>query len=182
MANCKISEAIFQTFRALTGEARQVQSGESGHTLSWSEAMFLNSLQSNPLANVSRIAEQLSLTKGAVTQTYQKLHQKGLIEAFQRKDNKKEKYFRFTPVGEAVWQEHQQHYARANRKLCDYFSTLNENEVRAVLRFLDTVAECIPFSQFACLCHGPAEEGGDEACPVCSRLPGFSPKAAENRF
>ena len=158
--NCTISEAIFRTFAQLADELRQPQNYDGGYVLCHSEADFMSVVRQQPGINASGISKQLSLTKGAVTQIYQKLHQKGLIETYQREDNKKERHFRLTSLGEDARQGYVSCHAPANRRLCDYFSSLKEEEAQVIFRFLQAVTECAPFSKFSCPYCGNAEGDG----------------------
>ena len=54
-----------------------------------------------------------------------KLQEKGIIAIEQRENNKKEKFFRLTPKGEAVWADYLAQHAQSNRRLCAFFATLS---------------------------------------------------------
>ncbi|MDF2722712.1 MAG: MarR family transcriptional regulator, partial [Paenibacillus sp.] len=50
-------------------------------------------------SNVTKLAESFYMTRGAISKITQKLIKKGLIENYQKSDNKKEIYFRLTEQG-----------------------------------------------------------------------------------
>ena len=158
--NCSISEAIFRTFAQFADELRQSQNYGGDYVLCHSEADFMSIVQQQPGINASGVSKKLSLTKGAVTQIYQKLYQKGLIETYRREDNKKERHFRLTSLGEEARQGYIRCHAPSNQRLCDYFSSLCEEDAHVVFRFLREVTECAPFSRFTCPYCGNAEQGG----------------------
>ena len=158
MEDCRISEAIFRTFQSLSDEFRHQKDCGAGYALRQSEADFMNTVHRQPYANVSRISEQLGLTKGAVTQICQKLHQKGLIEPYHCDGNRKEKYFRLTQKGEHARLGYQQYYAKSNHQLCDYVATLTEVEIQVIFNFMEKITECVPSSKFVCPYPDPAGE------------------------
>lgn len=161
--NCKVAERFFQVFNVLQDEMRQPRDYGTGLQLTHSEVGFLDVVHEEQGANVSRISQRLGFTKGAITQTYQKLMQKGLIEQYNREGNKKEKYFRLTELGERTREGHQQFHEEANQSLCDYFSSLKEGEADVILGFLDHLNECTPFCEFPCRCGAKdAKEVRDE--------------------
>lgn len=150
--NCRVTERLFYTFDLIQEEMRQPRDYGSGSLLTHSEVTFLDVVYQDPDVNASKISTRLGLTKGAITQTYQKLYQKGLIEQYKRSHNKKEKYFRLTELGKVARDGHQQFHEQANQRLCGYFSSLNEGEAQTILGFLEHLKQCMPFCQFPCKC------------------------------
>ena len=47
------------------------------------------------------------MTRGAISKITKKLIKKGVIESYQKSDNKKEIYFRLTKSGKAVYEIHE---------------------------------------------------------------------------
>lgn len=150
--NCRVTEGFLDVVNLLQEEARKPRDYGNGVPLTHSEVGFLGVVHRDPDANVSRISQALGLTKGAITQTTQKLSQKGLVEQYQRSHNKKEKYFRLTELGELARSGHERFHEDANRRLCAYFSSLEEGEARTILDFLAYLKECMPFCAFPCRC------------------------------
>ena len=148
--NCRVAARFFQVFNQLQEEMRQPKDYGIGLTLTHSEMAFLDVLHREGGANVSTISRHLGLTKGAITQSSQKLMQKGLVEGYSRPDNKKEKYFRLTELGARAREGHQRYHDDANQRLCDYFSELDEGEAAGILQLLDHLKGCPPFSEFSC--------------------------------
>jgi len=146
----------------LKDDQKQVRDYGLGIKINHIEASFLDVIYRLPDANVSAVARKLGITKGAVTQAYAKLTEKGLIESFMRTGNKKEKYFRLTAVGEALRQGHEQFHDEANKNLCRYFSSLSDEEAGIILNFFDQLKDCVPFCEFTCK-HGNADHTVKEA-------------------
>lgn len=150
--NCQISQEIFDVLRLLQEDRKYPREYGTGISLHYTEMAFLDVVAQNPNANVSRISELLGITKSAVTQTCTKLAQKELIAAMRREDNKKEKYFRLTPLGEQTRAGQLLMHQDANRQLCNYFSALSPQEGQVVFKFLQQLKDCIPFCNFTCNC------------------------------
>ncbi|EKF52073.1 MarR family transcriptional regulator [Lactococcus garvieae] len=58
--------------------------------------------------NVTKLADQLYVTRGAISKATKKLIQKEDIATFQNADNKKEIYFKLTSKGKKINQQHEQ--------------------------------------------------------------------------
>jgi len=160
--NCQIAESFIELITLFQNEQKQTNDYGTGIKINHIEASFLDTIYRHPDANVSCIARKLGVTKGAVTQTYGKLIEKGLVDSFMRSGNKKEKYFRLTETGEATRHGHQRYHEEANKNLCHYFSSLNENEAKVVFDFLEHLKQCVPFCEFTCQC-GNADHSAKEA-------------------
>jgi DNA-binding MarR family transcriptional regulator len=122
-------------------------------------------------ANITRIAEQLNITKGAVSQVVNKLHKKDLVRKVQEVDNKKEILLILTDKGKMVFDKHQlfhQHIFECfasevkdvkieNIEIVDYFL---EKTIEGMACFLKGFSE----DDFECYCKkkmsGPGLESG----------------------
>lgn len=160
--NCRVAERFFHVYNLLQEEMRQPRDYGNGFALHHSEVAFLDVIHRIPHANVSRISTELGLTKGAVTQAYHRLSQKGLIELYRREGNKKEKYFRLSEQGELARRGHQRFHEHANKSLCHYFATLTEGETQVIFDFLDQLKQCVPFCEFPCTCAPKPKEDEHE--------------------
>lgn len=175
--NCKVTEQIFVIIRLLEDERKKPKDYGSGDLLYHAEIMFLDTIARYPGENVSALSERLGITKGAITQMVEKLRQKEMLQIVQREDNKKEKYFQLTAMGQKAIQEHHRLHQQANQSLCDFIATLNRNEADAVFRFMEHLKQCVPFCEFQCTCKQEQEdktdkeENQDEANTVeCAKL------------
>jgi DNA-binding MarR family transcriptional regulator len=73
-----------------------------------SEVHCIESVGKNRDTNVTKLAESLYMTKGAISKLTKKLIKKGLIESYQKPDNKKEIYFRLTEHGILIYKIHEE--------------------------------------------------------------------------
>ncbi len=67
-----------------------------------SEIHCIEYIGSNVDSNVTKLAESYYMTLGAISKLTKKLIKKGLIESYQKPDNKKEIYFRLTSQGKVI--------------------------------------------------------------------------------
>ena len=64
-----------------------------------SEVHCIEYIGSNADSNVTKLAESFYMTRGAISKLTKKMIEKGIIESYQKPDNKKEIYFRLTEQG-----------------------------------------------------------------------------------
>ena len=172
--NCEVRGRLFDVIHLL--EENQRLPRQYGQQLLYhAEAAFLGAVQAFPDANMSDMSEHLRITKGAVTQLYTKLASKGLVATYARSGNRKEKYFRLTPEGEAVRLAYMRFHQQSNQALCEYFRTLTARDAQIVLTFLDRLKDCVPFCESECICLTQGEgkevihhEQNTAECPSCT--------------
>ena len=90
-------------------------------------------------ANVTKIADAMRLTRGAVSKITKKLLCKGLIESYQRPGNNKEIYFRLTAGGRQMFEEHKICHSKARQDKLAVLAGYNDKEQAVILRFLQDV-------------------------------------------
>ncbi|WP_217598169.1 MarR family transcriptional regulator, partial [Cohnella sp. GbtcB17] len=59
-------------------------------------------------ASVTKLAERIYMTRSAISKIAKKLMEMGLIESYQKPENKKEIYFKLSEQGEAVSRIHEE--------------------------------------------------------------------------
>ncbi|MBF8983403.1 MarR family transcriptional regulator [Lutibacter sp. B2] len=94
-------------------------------------------------ANMTKITEQLKVTKGAVTKITKKLMNNEYISLYQKKENKKEKYFCLTKKGKELFIKHETIHMEAIRRDVKIFEYFNECEKEVIFRFLDILKKDI---------------------------------------
>src|ERR1700730_4630454 len=72
-----------------------------------SEVHCIEYIGKNVDSNVTKLAESFYMTRSAISKITQKLLKKGLIESYQKSDNKKEIYFRLTKQGKVIYNIHE---------------------------------------------------------------------------
>ncbi|GFH40438.1 MarR family transcriptional regulator [Lactococcus insecticola] len=69
---------------------------------SLSEISYIEYIATHQDANVTRLANALYMTRGAISKITKKLQQKGIVASYQKPDNKKEIYFTLTDEGRRI--------------------------------------------------------------------------------
>ncbi|EFR97634.1 Predicted transcriptional regulator [Listeria ivanovii subsp. londoniensis] len=102
-----------------------------------SEVHCIEYIAKNEDPNVTKLAEAFYMTKSAISKLTKKLMEKGIIESYQKPDNKKEIYFRLTSKGSAINQVHDElHQSFRNRDKV-VFEHVTDEQYAAVLQFVD---------------------------------------------
>ncbi|MDG0810650.1 MarR family transcriptional regulator [Cohnella rhizosphaerae] len=88
-------------------------------------------------ANVTKLAERFYMTRSAISKIAKKLMEKGLIESYQRPENKKEIYFKLTEQGEAVSRIHEELHNAFRERDKAVFEQVTEAQYDSMLRFVE---------------------------------------------
>lgn len=89
------------------------------------------------LPNVTRIAEHMGMTRGAISKMTRKLLDKGLIEKYTVDTNKKEIYFRLTEHGQELFDEHAKRHERWEKRDMQFLSRYTKEEVVMINKFME---------------------------------------------
>lgn len=87
-------------------------------------------------ANVTKIANEMEMTRGSISKICKRMISKKLIESYQRSDNHKEIYFRLTESGRRLYNEHEKYHNQVRQEELSLMNTFSENEQSIILRFL----------------------------------------------
>lgn len=101
-----------------------------------SELHCIEAIGKHEHPNGVQLATLLSMTRGAVTKLAKRLLQEGLIERYALSDNKKEIYYRLTPLGEVLYQEHEVAHTKWEERDIAFLSSVPIQEQQVVLEFL----------------------------------------------
>ena len=94
--------------------------------------------------NLTRIAERLGVTKGALSQTLGRLEGKGMLVKAKDPQAKNEVTVSFTPQGKRALKRFRALRSSVEARYDSLFSELDEGERRAVGKFLTRVNETLP--------------------------------------
>jgi DNA-binding MarR family transcriptional regulator len=111
--------------------------------LSLAEVHCVDRIGSIEQPNVTKIANSMRLTRGAISKACKKLLGKDLIEDYQDPRNKKEVYFRLTKSGWAVFRKHQGIHEDVQKAWQSLFVRYSDAEQKAIRRFLGDVADLL---------------------------------------
>lgn len=100
-----------------------------------SEIHCIEYIGKNENANVTKLAENFYMTRGAISKLTKKLMSKGLIESYQKPLNKKEIYYKLTKDGEEIFKLHEKLHAEFDKRDAIVFEQFSEKEIDIVIRF-----------------------------------------------
>ncbi|MGI6407049.1 MAG: MarR family transcriptional regulator [Syntrophaceticus sp.] len=89
--------------------------------------------------NVTKIANEMYMTRGAISKICKRLLKKGLVESYQRPDNNKEIYYRLTEEGRHIYNEHKKLHSQARQEKLSVINTYSEYEQSIILCFLNDI-------------------------------------------
>lgn len=77
-----------------------------GKNLYHSERHMLDTIGENPAMNISELAHDQGVTKGAVSQIVKKLEEKQVVQRYKQAENDKEVFIELTELGENIYKKH----------------------------------------------------------------------------
>ncbi|CEO20427.1 MarR family transcriptional regulator [Paraclostridium sordellii] len=102
-----------------------------------SEVHCIEYIGSNVDTNVTKLAEYFYMTRGAMSKLTKKLIKKGVIESYQKPDNKKEIYFRLTEQGKEVYKIHEKLHKEFQERDKAIFEQMTEEQFDSMLSFIE---------------------------------------------
>ncbi|CAM4462398.1 MarR family transcriptional regulator [Paenibacillus phoenicis] len=102
-----------------------------------SEVHCIEAIGKQAEPNVTRLAETLYMTRGAITKLTKKLMDKGLIESYQKPDNKKEIYFKLTAQGQNIFDIHEELHEELQARDQAVFEQVTEEQFDQMLHFIE---------------------------------------------
>lgn len=133
-------EQVLAGFRELYNKMVWLNKGKMEDTLKGqtpSEVHCIECIENNTDPNVTQLAECLYLTTGAISKMTKKLIKKGLIESYQKPDNKKEIYFRLTGQGKTIYKIHSDLHKEFQERDKAVFEQITEQQFDSMLTFLE---------------------------------------------
>ncbi|MDI4643674.1 MarR family transcriptional regulator [Cohnella hashimotonis] len=88
-------------------------------------------------SNVTKLAESFYMTRSAISKIAKKLMEKGLIESYQKPENKKEIYFRLTAQGEQVNRIHEKLHNEFRERDKAVFEQITDAQYDSMLSFVE---------------------------------------------
>ncbi|ASR48260.1 MarR family transcriptional regulator [Paenibacillus kribbensis] len=102
-----------------------------------SEVHCIEYIERNVDSNVTKLAESLYMTSGAISKITKKLIKKGIIESYQKPDNKKEIYFRLTEQGKVIYKIHEELHKEFQERDKAVFEQVTEEQFDSMLSFME---------------------------------------------
>lgn len=102
-----------------------------------SEVHCIEYIGRNVDSNVTKLAESFYMTRGAISKITKKLIKKGIIESYQKPDNKKEIYFSLTPQGKVINKVHEELHKEFQERDKAVFEQVTEEQFDSMLNFVE---------------------------------------------
>jgi len=102
-----------------------------------SEVHCIEFIEKNVDSNVTKLAESMYMTKGAISKLTKKLIEKGLIEDYQKTNNKKEVFFKLTQQGRVVFDIHEKLHKEFQERDESVFKHVTEEQFDHMLDFIE---------------------------------------------
>ncbi|AGF56128.1 DNA-binding MarR family transcriptional regulator [Clostridium saccharoperbutylacetonicum] len=106
-----------------------------------SEVHYIECIGRNVEPNVTKLAESLYMTRGAISKMTKKLIEKGIIESYQKPDNKKEIYFKLTEQGQKIYKIHDKLHKEFQERDKVVFEKVTEEQFDSMLTFINKYSE-----------------------------------------
>lgn len=102
----------------------------------YSETHCIDFIGRLELPNVTKVAEHMRMTRGAISKMTKKLLTKGLIEKYTLETNKKEIYFRLTKQGKVLFDEHAKRHELWEKRDMEFLARYPKEKVETVCEFM----------------------------------------------
>jgi DNA-binding MarR family transcriptional regulator len=102
-----------------------------------SEVHCIEYIGRNVDSNVTKLAESFYMTRGAISKLTKKLIKKGIIESYQKPDNKKEIYFSLTSQGKVINKIHEELHKEFQERDKAVFEQVTEEQFDTMLCFVE---------------------------------------------
>ena len=103
---------------------------------SYSETHCIDYIGKTELPNVTKIADNMQMTRGAISRMTKKLLAKGLIEKYSLESNKKEIYFRLTESGLELYKEHEKRHKLWEQRDSKFLERCSPEEMGIITKFM----------------------------------------------
>ena len=101
-----------------------------------SEVHCIEYIGKNKAPNVKTLSNAFYMTRGAISKLTKKLMEKGLIESYQREDNKKEIYFTLTKKGQEAFDIHERLHEQFSQRDKAVFENVSDEQFCDMLELI----------------------------------------------
>ena len=158
---CKIIGNLYNTINNIKLRQKEPMILKGIDGLNKADIKFIDTISLNQNQNATTLATILNVSRGAITQIVNRLEQIDVVERVPVKGNRKEKIIQLTSLGKEIKKEKDKNHQNANREMCNFLRSLEANELKAIMMFLNKI-NTLDFSSFDCLGHDCALESKGE--------------------
>lgn len=136
-ARTQIIEQLRRISRKKSDLEKKPHEYGTGILMQHAEMYMVEVLGQNEGMSVTKIANVMQITKGAVSQTLKKLEQKGLIQKFPDPANASRTLIYLSSEGKRVFSAHQKWHRKVDGGFSEYLDGLLGNDVLLIRDFLN---------------------------------------------
>ncbi len=107
------------------------------------EVHMIDTIGAHDKITTTKLAEFLGITKGAVSQTTNKLVEKGLIEKHQSQERRNEIHIVLSEKGKMVFDYHQSIHKKTQDKITNILDGMTEESIDAIRTIVDLMDEML---------------------------------------
>jgi DNA-binding MarR family transcriptional regulator len=133
-------EQVMTSFRELFNKMswlNRLKMKESLKGYQPSEVHCIEYIGRNADSNVAKLAESFFMTTGAMSKMTKKLIERGVIESYQKPENKKEVYYRLTDQGKAIYNIHEKMHQEFQERDKSVFEQVTDEQFGSMLSFIE---------------------------------------------
>ncbi len=108
-----------------------------------SEIHLIDTVGSNEKITTTKLSEILCITKGAVSQTTNKLCAKGMIEKNDSSERSNEVFITLTEKGKTAFEYHRNMHSRMMKKIDSIINELPDESIMAMQRIMTSIDEAL---------------------------------------
>jgi len=133
-------EQVMMSFRELFNKMswlNRLKMKESLKGYQPSEVHCIEYIGRNADSNVAKLAESFFMTTGAMSKMTKKLIERGVIESYQKPENKKEIYYKLTDLGKAIYNIHEELHQEFQERDKSVFEQVTDEQFGTMLSFIE---------------------------------------------
>lgn len=101
-----------------------------------SELNCVHSIGNLEMPNVTAIAADMHMTRGAISKILKKLAEKGVVNSYQLPDNRQKIFFRLTEKGQELYGQHAERHQKWSDLELRFFEAVPQKEAEIVISFM----------------------------------------------
>lgn len=111
----------------------------SGDLLNTTEIHLIQAIGKNQNINVTSLAKQIGLTKGAISQIISKFESNNIVQKYKNSNNEKTTLLRLTPKGQIAFHGHEQYHMKIYSQIQTELGPISDENFLFLNKFLDVI-------------------------------------------
>lgn len=134
------SKGVLEQLRRLARKKSELEKTPyhfgGGVCLQYAEMCLMETLANDEGQNLTKIADRMQITKGAVSQTLKKIDEKGLVKKFTDPANASRTLLYLSPKGKKVLRAYNSQHRESDEEFISYLEGLKSEEEKTIRDFL----------------------------------------------